>query len=91
MLKLPLLAAAISALGQVMLKYAMIKHGAIEFSLQGLISLLFEARLVAALILYAVALLMWLHVLSKIPLSAAYPILSVTYVLVPFLSVAFLD
>jgi undecaprenyl phosphate-alpha-L-ara4N flippase subunit ArnE len=37
------------------------------------------------------ALLMWLHVLSKIHLSAAYPILAVTYVMVSVLTVLFFD
>ena len=32
--------------------------------------------------LYGLALLAWLHVLARLPLSVAYPILSVSYVLV---------
>ena len=91
MLNLPMLAAAISAFGQVLLKYAMLKHGPIKFSLHGLLSLLFEPRLLVALTLYAAALLMWLHVLSKIPLSMAYPVLAITYVIVPLLSIFFFD
>lgn len=84
-----LMAAAISAFGQVLLKYAMIKHGPINFSMQGLLGLLFEPRLLLALTLYAAALLAWLHVLSKVPLSTAYPMLAITYVIVPVLSVIF--
>lgn len=86
---LPVIAAAISAIGQVMLKYAMLKHGAISFSFNGIVSLAMEPRLVGALVLYAGALIMWLHVLSSVPLSTAYPILAVTYVFVPLLSVVF--
>ena len=89
MLQLPLIAATISAFGQVLLKYAMMKHGAIEFSLQGLIRLFTEPRLILAMGLYAAALLMWLHVLSKVPLSTAYPMLAITYVIVPLLSMVF--
>jgi undecaprenyl phosphate-alpha-L-ara4N flippase subunit ArnE len=88
-LALPVFAAVVSAFGQVLLKYAMQKHGPIVFSPGGIASLGTEPRLVAALSLYAVALLMWLHVLSKIPLSTAYPVLAVTYVLVPLLSIVF--
>jgi undecaprenyl phosphate-alpha-L-ara4N flippase subunit ArnE len=89
MIYLPFFAAAISAFGQVLLKYAMIKHGSIEFSLRGLFGLFTEPRLLFALFLYAAALLMWLHVLSKVPLSTAYPILAITYVIVPLLSLIF--
>lgn len=84
---LPVIAASISAVGQVMLKYAMLKHGEIEFSPSGVLDLIVEPRLITALALYAAALLMWLHVLSKVPLSTAYPVLAVTYVMVPVLSV----
>lgn len=84
---LPLIAAAISALGQLMLKYAMQKHGSITFSAAGLFSLLTEPRLLIALAMYAGALLMWLQVLSKTPLSAAYPMLAITYAIVPLLSI----
>jgi len=42
-----------------------------------------------ALSLYGAALLMWLQVLSKIPLSTAYPVLAVTYALVRLLSIVF--
>jgi multidrug transporter EmrE-like cation transporter len=89
MIYLPLIAAVISALGQVMLKYAMMKHGAINFSFNGMIDLLSEPRLLFALSLYAAALLMWLHVLSKVPLSTAYPMLAVTYAIVPVLAMIF--
>ncbi len=83
------IASVISALGQVMLKYAMVKHGQINFTFQGLVSLLAEPRLLLALPLYAVAFLMWLHALSKVPLSTAYPMLAITYAIVPILSLVF--
>lgn len=89
MLYLPLVAAAISAVGQVMLKYAMNKHGQIDFTLAGMIGLFCEPRLLFALSMYAAALLMWLHVLSRVPLSTAYPMLAVTYAIVPLLSLVF--
>jgi multidrug transporter EmrE-like cation transporter len=88
---LTLIAAAISAMGQILLKHAMIRHGLIEFSPMGLIRLLSEPRLIVALGLYALALLAWLHVLSKVPLSTAYPMLAVTYVIVPVLSLIFFN
>lgn len=89
MLYLPLVAAGTSAFGQIMLKYAMLKHGPIDFSFKGLINLFTEPLLVFALVIYASTLLMWLHVLSKVPLSTAYPMLAVTYAIIPLLSMVF--
>ena len=88
---LALIAAAISAIGQILLKHAMVKHGMIEFSPMGLFRLLIEPRLVLALSLYAAALLAWLHVLSKVPLSTAYPMLAITYAIVPLLALIFFN
>lgn len=86
---LALMAAAISAFGQILLKHAMTKHGQIDFSINGLFSLFTEPRLLVALSLYAAALLAWLHVLSKVPLSTAYPMLAITYAIVPLLALIF--
>ena len=88
---LPVIAAIISAFGQVMLKYAMLKHGQIVFSFTGMLQLFTEPRLVVAMAMYGAALLMWLQVLSKVALSTAYPMLAITYVLVPVLSILFFD
>lgn len=86
---LPVIAAIISAFGQVMLKYAMLKHGQIAFNPTGILKLFTEPRIVVAMAMYGAALLMWLQVLSKVALSTAYPMLAITYVLVPILSILF--
>lgn len=88
---LAFIAAAISAVGQLMLKYAMIRHGSISFSPSGILTLILEPRLMVAMALYAGALLLWLQVLSKVPLSTAYPMLAITYVVVPIMSVYFFN
>jgi undecaprenyl phosphate-alpha-L-ara4N flippase subunit ArnE len=88
---LPLMAAGISAIGQLLLKYAMLRHGPIQLNPLGILRLISEPRLVIALVLYAAALLMWLQVLARVPLSTAYPMLAVTYVIVPLMSVVFFD
>lgn len=88
-LYLPLIAAVISAFGQVLLKYAMLKHGPIVPSFSGFLSLLFEPRLIVALAMYATAMVLWLQVLAKIPLSVAYPMLAITYAIVPVLATLF--
>ncbi|TLY52421.1 MAG: hypothetical protein E6K53_04380 [Gammaproteobacteria bacterium] len=86
---LPIVAAVISAFGQVLLKYAMLRNGPIQPSLAGVISLITQPRLILALVVYAIALLMWLQVLSKFPLGIAYSILALTYVAVPVLAFFF--
>ena len=88
---LPAIAAIISAFGQVLLKYAMLEHGPIELSGRGVISLLLQPRLIAAFVIYALAMLMWLQVLARTPLSVAYTVLALTYVVVPCLAVFFFN
>ena len=88
---LPAAAATISAFGQVLLKYAMVAHGPIEPSLRGVFSLLLQPRLIAAFIIYALAMLMWLQVLARTPLSVAYTMLALTYAVVPCLAIFFFD
>lgn len=83
---LPLLAASISACGQILLKYAMTQVGPLNFSPSVLLKALSQPFLPIALVIYALALVLWLEVLSKTPLSVAYPVLAVTYVLVPLIS-----
>ncbi len=88
---LALAASFLSAFGQILLKLSMNRHGAIEFSFFGLIKLLSEPVLLIALMLYASTLLLWLHILSKFPLSVAYPMLAATYAFVPLLSIYFFN
>ncbi len=83
---LPLLAAAISACGQILLKHAMLQVGPLNFAPGVLLRALGQPFLPIALVIYSLALVLWLEVLSRTPLSVAYPVLAVTYVLVPFIS-----
>ena len=83
---LPLIAATISAFGQVLLKYAMTQVGPLNFSPMVILKAMRQPYLPLALLIYALALFLWLEVLSRTPLSIAYPVLAVTYVLVPLIS-----
>lgn len=68
------------ALGQVLFKFA-----ASAFqpgSLSGYLSL----PLFSALVIYAVATIMWLLVLSRTPLTAAFPFYGLGFIFVPLLS-----
>jgi drug/metabolite transporter (DMT)-like permease len=88
---LALSAPAIGTVGQLLLKYVMKGIGPL-----GLAELGSPARIIAALLmnplfllaagLYALGFLIWLIVLSKLDLSLAYPILALSYFLVPLLS-----
>ncbi|HZG86187.1 EamA family transporter [Paenibacillus sp.] len=49
-------------------------------SLADSLHLLFTPMVMAGLILYGVATILWLFILSRVPLSVAYPIQSVAYV-----------
>ena len=80
-------ASIISAIGQICLKYAMIKHGEIDLTFLGLIKLFTEPWLLFALLIYFFGLVAWLYVISKVPLSTAYPALALTYIIIPILSV----
>ncbi len=88
---LPAAAATISAFGQVLLKYAMLAHGPIELSARGILSLFLEPRLIVAFAIYALAMLMWLQVLARTPLSVAYTMLALTYAVVPCLAIFFFN
>ena len=94
-LPLPLLAAILAAIGQLTLRMAMLKVGAINVTTLAnpialIPRLLTQPLLWAAGLIYMAGFLIWLTVLSRVPLSVAYPIIATTYVIVPLLSVLFL-
>jgi len=90
-LYLPVVAANISAYAQVLLKYGMLAHEPIVLSSSGMFAPLLGPLLSVALAMYAVAMLLWLQVLAKILLSVAYPMLAVTYAIVPVLATIFFE
>ena len=47
--------------------------------------------LVAAVFLYAATILVWIYVLRTLPLSLAYPLTALSYVIVPVLGFVFLQ
>ena len=54
-------------------------------------SLLVTPYFWAAMAIYGVATLLWVFMLSRIPLSGAMPFVALTFVIVPIISVVFLD
>ncbi|MBB6638147.1 EamA family transporter [Cohnella thailandensis] len=65
--------------GQILFKLGLEKMGGV--SLSNAWSALLNIHIIIGLILYALATLVWFVVLSRMPLSTAYPIQSLAYVL----------
>lgn len=57
----------------------------------GIWRLLLSPALYAALVLYGVATLLWIWILSRVPLSRAYPYVALGVVFVPLASLLFFD
>lgn len=71
------------AVGQILFKLA---AQSISFSRDAWLSSLFEPRLLIALVVYAVATVMWLAVLKMLPLRVAYPFVALAFVIVPIMA-----
>jgi drug/metabolite transporter (DMT)-like permease len=72
------------ALGQLLFKRIGLSiHGAPVVS--GLLSILLQPVLYAALALYGLATVLWIWILSRVPLTQAYPWVAVTVVIVVLL------
>ena len=87
---LAILTAFSMAAGQMLFKLA-------ATSLQGgsgrdwFFQLLCNPFLLGAVFLYAVTILVWVYILRSLPLSLAYPLTALSYVIVPALSYFFLQ
>ena len=68
------------AAGQVLFKRVGLSIGN-----SGLVSMLFDPLLYAALALYGIATILWVWILSRVPLSQAYPWVGATVVIVVLL------
>jgi drug/metabolite transporter (DMT)-like permease len=69
--------------GQFLWKYGMMKT---TFKLDPLsiIKILFSPFIFSGLVMYGFATILWLFILSRVPLSVAYPVQSIAYVLAVF-------
>ena len=75
------------AIGQILFKAAAGQWRVQGWSWDSVRSLLSPA-LVVALVIYAAATVMWVFALRSVPLSVAYPLFALTYVVVPLLAYA---
>jgi drug/metabolite transporter (DMT)-like permease len=72
--------------GQVLFKMAALRYGAAVGGLgERLLGLAFNVYFLAALILYAGFAILWVWILSFIPLSRAYPFVALAFALTPLL------
>lgn len=71
-------------LGQLFFKWGLEAAGG--FSLSNLFTAIFNPWIILGLVLYVLATLLWFYVLARVPLSLAYPMQSISYVLGLFVS-----
>lgn len=69
------------SVGQILFKYAALNSG----KNSGVLTLVRNPYLLLALIIYAVATLLWVWQLKYVPLSRAYPLFALAFALVPIL------
>lgn len=69
-----LIASALSAVGNLFLKAAMIKQPITTFALKDILMLATNMGLVVGFLLYAFSVLVWLRAISLCPLSIAQPV-----------------
>jgi drug/metabolite transporter (DMT)-like permease len=80
-------------LGQILLKKGLLSLGSINFGdglIQAYIKIFTHPLSIFGVFFYILGVLFWLHALSKLDLSYAYPFLALTYVFVAFGSLIFL-
>ena len=79
--------------GQSFLKYGLTRVGGVNFAggqvIAGLRTIVGSPHIVAGFIFYGLSSLIWLDVLSKLELSYAFPLVSLTYVFTLFVGGVF--
>lgn len=65
--------------GQFLWKFGM-QNQTISLSFVSIVKVLFSPYVFSGLAMYGFATVIWLYILSKVPLSLAYPIQSITYI-----------
>lgn len=67
--------------GQFLWKYGMQQSPGGFGSLSGVVRLFLSPYVLSGLAMYGVATVLWLYVLSRVPLSLAYPVQSLAYII----------
>ncbi len=77
--------------GQFLWKIGMTNRSVSFDSLNAIIRVLISPYILSGLFLYGLATVLWLFILTKVPLSVAYPIQSIAYVIAVFGAYFFLQ
>ncbi|MCK4859576.1 MAG: EamA family transporter [Candidatus Omnitrophica bacterium] len=80
----------LAVIGQIIMKSAMLKIGGIDLHWNNIGSTLWKifshSSVFLGLLFFGASVFLWLVALSKIKLSVAYPMVAITYVVIPILS-----
>jgi len=81
---------SLAVVGQLLLKMGMLRMGKFSLSMSTVVQqyarILLNPLVIAGIISFALAMLVWLYVLSRLELSVAYPFVALNYVLILFAS-----
>ncbi|HLT59434.1 MAG TPA: SMR family transporter [Limnochordales bacterium] len=77
---------AMGVAGQLFMKRGMLAHPNLQLEASALLRALLQPAVLVGFACYGVASISWLMVLSRVPLSVAYPMLSLGYAAVAVLS-----
>lgn len=80
-----------AVLGQLLMKQGMLEFGRFPITqlVQNVIPMFLNPWVFSGLAVFGVSSVFWLAVLSRLPLSLAYPMVSLAYVVVTFASIIF--
>lgn len=83
----------LSACAQLLLKVGMTRFGGgyLEDGISGVIRVLFSPAVFSGIFIYALSVLVWLWVLSRVDLSIAYPFVGLSFIFTLLFGYAFLD
>jgi len=85
-----LLSVLLGATAQILFKVGVLQLGNIRFDWQGIVRLALNPAILVGLVAFAASFFLWLKVLAAVPLSYAYPMVSLGYVFIFVVSWLFL-
>ena len=85
-----LVSVSLAVVGQLLLKIGMLRMGRFFLNISTIVPqytrILLNPFIIAGIISFALSMLVWLYVLSRLELSVAYPFVALNYVLILFAS-----
>ena len=85
-----LVSVSLTVVGQILLKIGMLRVGRFSLNISTIVPqyarILLNPFIIAGIISFALSMLVWLYVLSRLELSVAYPFAALNYVLILFAS-----